>query len=402
MSFISKGLARAQRTWQLHPASFPLRATQAVARGWVGGPRPLRLLLVSDGKAYTSEQQWAPFSRHASALRSQLGLVTQQRLLPDALGLDAAALRGFDLIGLKLHFSTPAPEAERIARHFAAQLAGARSKLVYFDGDDDPNVLWHGVLDAVDLCVKKHVFADPADYTRSYVGKTNLTDYVHHLSGTSFAEDIIPASGNLPPALAAKLHLGWSIALDDKIAELARNVDALPHPARDIDLSCRAYVPPTTWTHPMRLAALQAMESLGDRLRILAPRDRVPQDVYYQEMLRSRMCVSPFGYGEICWRDFEAILCGCLLVKPDMGHVRSLPDVFQPHVTYVPVRWDCADLEAQCAPYLADEQRRLAMATAARQALLQSLEPAWFVARIAELLVRLELLEQAAQARLAA
>ena len=42
-------------------------------------------------------------------------------------------------------------------------------------------------------------------------------------------------------------------------------------------------------------------------------------------MRHSRICISPFGYGEICWRDFEAILCGCLVVKPDMSHVETNP-----------------------------------------------------------------------------
>ena len=93
--------------------------------------------------------------------------------------------------------------------------------------------------------------------------------------------------------------------------------------------------------------------------------------------MRSRICVSPFGFGEICWRDFEAILFGCLLVKPDMGHVRTQPNVFVPGLTYVPVRWDYADLEEVCAAYLADEPRRLSVTSAARRTLLDSLQPAW-------------------------
>ena len=29
--------------------------------------------------------------------------------------------------------------------------------------------------------------------------------------------------------------------------------------------------------------------------------------------------LSPFGWGEICYRDFEAALNGMLLIKPDMN-----------------------------------------------------------------------------------
>lgn len=382
---------RVQRVWNVHPASYPIRVMQAGVRSWFGGPRALRVLLASDGKGYTSEQQFAPIRRHASLLRRRLGVVVQHRKIDEALRMSPAALARFDIVGLKLSFQRPAADAEHVTQSFARALEGRPTRLVYFDGDDDPNVQWHGVIAAVDLYVKKHTFSDPAAYGATYVGKSNLTDYVARKHGVSFAEDIIPNSGGLPASALGKLHLGWNVALDDKIVALASSVEAMPRPPRDIDVSCRAYVKPEVWTHALRNGVLERMEAISGRFAILAPRDRVPQDKYYEEMLRSRICVSPFGFGEICWRDFEAILCGCLLVKPDMGHVRTLPDIYVPGVTYAPVRWDYADLEQVCATYLADEDRRQRVALNARRALLTSLEPQWFADRFAEMLLHLDL-----------
>jgi hypothetical protein len=48
----------------------------------------------------------------------------------------------FDLIGLKLGFTTPQAEAVDWARRLRGQLAGPQARLVYFDGDDDLNVQW--------------------------------------------------------------------------------------------------------------------------------------------------------------------------------------------------------------------------------------------------------------------
>lgn len=384
-------LERVQRAWNFHPASYPLRSTMASLSGVVGGPRPVRMLLASDGKGYTSEQQFAPLRRHARLLRQRLGLVVQLRRIDEVLAASPSFLAGFDIVGVKLHFQRPQADAESVLARLKEALAGRATRLVYFDGDDDPNVQWHGVMAAVDLYVKKHVFADPAAYGKPYIGKSNLTDYVAREHGVSFAQDIIPTSGGLPAQALSRMHLGWNIALDDKIVALAAAVDAMPHPARDIDMSCRAWVKPEIWTHALRNGVVERMEAMAPRRAVLAPRDRVSQEKYYEEMLRSRICVSPFGFGEICWRDFEAILCGCLLVKPDMGHVRTLPDLFVPGQTYVPVRWDYADLEDVCAAYLADDAERERIAANARQALLASLEPAWFVDRCAEMLARLGL-----------
>jgi hypothetical protein len=91
--------------------------------------------------------------------------------------------------------------------------------------------------------------------------------------------------------------------------------------------------------------------------------------VYYEELRSSRICVSPFGYGEICWRDFEAVLMGSLLVKPDMSHLRTEPDIFIPGETYVPVRWDFSDLEETCARYLEDREARERITARAYQVL---------------------------------
>jgi hypothetical protein len=60
----------------------------------------------------------------------------------------------------------------------------------------------------------------------------------------------------------------------------------------------------------------------------------------------------------VCWRDFEAAWAGALLVKPDMSHVETAPDLFVPDETYVPLQWDFEDLAAVIADVLADEPRR--------------------------------------------
>ena len=61
-------------------------------------------------------------------------------------------------------------------------------------------------------------------------------------------------------------------------------------------------------------------------------------------MKRSKVGLSPFGMGELCYRDLELIQWGCLLVKPDMSKVITEPDFFKPMETYVPVKPDWSDL----------------------------------------------------------
>ena len=49
---------------------------------------------------------------------------------------------------------------------------------------------------------------------------------------------------------------------------------------------------------------------------------------YYKKLSESKVCVSPFGWGEINYRDFESFTYATLLVKPDMNHLKTWPQLY--------------------------------------------------------------------------
>lgn len=65
---------------------------------------------------------------------------------------------------------------------------------------------------------------------------------------------------------------------------------------------------------------------------------------YLDELRRCQTVISPFGYGEICFRDFEAFVVGAALIKPSVEHLTTFPEIFIPGETYLPCRWDQSDL----------------------------------------------------------
>lgn len=385
-SFSRHAIKNRLRAMEMQARAFQVRLRSVLG---VGRP-PLRLLLISDGESYTSEQQFAPIFRHAGALQRHYGLVVTHHGLEQGLGLSPQALRAADIVGLKLNFKTRLDMAERFGRHFRQALQGASTCLVYFDGDDDLCIQWPGLLQQVDVYVKKQIFTDQNDYLKRYLGKSNLTDYVARHHGKSFDSNFIAASGPVDEKDLSKLYLGWNIALDDKIAQLASESPPAEIESKDIDVGSRASVSPDVWIHPLRDPAVNQIGIMANRYRVLAPRERVNQEQYYQELRRARICVSPFGYGELCWRDFEAVLSGCLLVKPNMGHVRTYPDIFVAGQTYAPVKWDYSNLEAVCERYLRDEDERKAVAGRAYAALCHALQEDSFVDTFGQLLARID------------
>ena len=54
--------------------------------------------------------------------------------------------------------------------------------------------------------------------------------------------------------------------------------------------------------------------------------------------------LSPFGWGEICYRDFEASLGGNLLLKPSMDHIDTWPNIYREDC-YLKLDWDFSNLD---------------------------------------------------------
>ena len=61
-------------------------------------------------------------------------------------------------------------------------------------------------------------------------------------------------------------------------------------------------------------------------------------------MRNSKVVISPFGWGEInVPRDYEVALSGSVLLKPDISHLDTWPNIFNKD-TVVQYKWDLSDL----------------------------------------------------------
>jgi len=96
-----------------------------------------------------------------------------------------------------------------------------------------------------------------------------------------------------------------------------------------------------------RRLAYQAVHELGEwGYRTMAlPGRKMDFPEYTRQLRQSKICVSPWGWGVCCHRDAEAILNGCLLVKPLSDFVETWPDILnEDKVFYIDVQPDCIDL----------------------------------------------------------
>lgn len=81
-----------------------------------------------------------------------------------------------------------------------------------------------------------------------------------------------------------------------------------------------------------RKTCVEAIKTAFNRLKGITIRvadSRALNPMEYEEtMYASKVVVSPWGWGESCYRDYEALLAGCIVIKPRSDFVLSDPDIY--------------------------------------------------------------------------
>jgi hypothetical protein len=83
-----------------------------------------------------------------------------------------------------------------------------------------------------------------------------------------------------------------------------------------------------------------------NNINVICEGHRVYKLKQYRELSRNtKIIISPWGNGELCYRDFEAMFDGCILIKPKTDFIKVLGGILQADKTYIPCANDATDLK---------------------------------------------------------
>ena len=336
-----------------------------------------KLVLVSLPDAI-SQSQIFPFHFYGAELRNRWNYEILEIGLDSFLKTPELAPRGADLVCFQAWIDKSPAElraiVERLREHHP------EAKLVFLDPCAPADLRFAAALGAhVDLYVKKHLLRDLADYDCPTRGDTNLAEWY----GDYYRLDLPSVHFELPPGFKEKLVLGPSfVTAPYLLPRFFAIAEAPVDGRRHYDVHARlGGVGTRSWYEKMRADALEHVKVL--RNVSVTPQTLLGKRAYMRELGQSRICFSPFGYGEVCWRDYEAVFSDALLIKPDMSHMLTAPDVFVPNLTYIPIRWDFADLGDAVEAAMTDEARRLEIARNAYKAMHRFARDSRFVDQLA-------------------
>jgi len=222
-------------------------------------------------------------------------------------------------------------------------------KLIWFDADDSSGTTQFPVINYVDTFAKKQILKNTEYYTEKNENKNVNVWLDPELKQKKF----LPC----PDDQLYKIKVGWNIAYFDhryfRFQHLLSNyvnykICPLKYTnvaeKRVLDLSFRGMI-----NYNKQIVTVSQRNTLLKMLNTLnlnvATGEVLPRNEYLGELSQSKVSISPFGFGEICYRDFETFISGSLLIKPSVEHLITFPNLFIPNETYIPVSWDLCDFK---------------------------------------------------------
>lgn len=251
--------------------------------------------------------------------------------------------------------------------------------VTWFDDNDSSGMLQPDIFPLVNIYAKSQLLKDTRYYLEEHLCGAKHRDYVHETFGIP---DRNCFAGSISEQYLSKLRPAWNLSLINwnyynaffKPLKLYYRMTAngfkihftppkLSSRQKIVTFRGRMWQkdPTIGW---WRTKTIEHIENFN--VRKFGPgafqQGTVNRRTYQQEMTTALVSPSPFGKGEICYRDFECFMSGSLLFKPDMSHLTTFPNLFVDGETYISHRWDFEDFEAKLDQILTHPDRYEAIA----------------------------------------
>lgn len=251
-------------------------------------------------------------------------------------------------------------------------------KIVYFDDSASSSYVLFSLFPYLDEYWKRSILKDTSMYSKSYYGGHVYSDYYNKNYSVYDQNWTLKNQTKVANEDFNKLKISWNIGIGlfplstnsfanknyKFIKKLNTAISVLPslnllkffikfyiknmiiELNKDIDLNLKKK------KISARFTSKGYNESIGFQRELILKKisnnkifltGTVPNWQFIQENKSIFAMISPFGWGEICYRDFEAVLCGSYLIKPNTSHISTWPNIFDNNM-YHSLDWKISNI----------------------------------------------------------
>ena len=246
------------------------------------------------------------------------------------------------------------------AYHLLEKFNRKCKRVFWLDTTDSTGATQFQVLPYVDKYLKKQLLKDHTLYLNNYYGARIFTDY--YKKTYKLAPEKVFEVQPIVAKYISKLGISWNLGMGQfpilgRFNNLKRYIPYTIKKRINLKYKSILKLPGNNRANTICFRGTDKYNNLSiafQRIKIKSvleamniKTDPIPVKEYNNEIKSSKIGISPFGAGEICFRDFELIVNGVLLMKPDMSHLETWPDYYKPGVTYIPFKWDFSDFASK-------------------------------------------------------
>ena len=239
------------------------------------------------------------------------------------------------------------------------------SNIIWFDLRDSAGTTQFEVMPYVKTYVKGQIYRDFSNYRCNLYGGRMYSDYYHKKYSINDKE--IYKMHPLSKDDEKKIKIGWNLGVIRY--DYLNNINALKKifyknisfkkisKIQEVkfikDIFKKKYRMFSVFNSNFPRASVEFQRKLAiKKLKKIKHRDdlfdiKLSKSDYTKKINLSKYVLSCYGWGEVCYRDWEAVFNNSLIIKPNMSNIDTWPNLYQEYKTYIPISWDLSDLQTQ-------------------------------------------------------
>ena len=250
------------------------------------------------------------------------------------------------------------------------------NKIIFADTNDSTGQIQNEILTLVNSYWKTQILKNKKEYTKSHYGGRLFTNFYNKKFNIKDNNEQFSEPINIK--LLKKIKICWNAGLCDygKYAYIKQKLFSIFKSKflinnsnyssysfeKNINISCRIetnYDRETVKFQRDQIAKVLKRNNIETK--------KISRSKYLKEIKNSKFVISPFGWGEICPRDFEIFINGGILMKPNMDNIDTWPNWYISNKTYIPINWDLIDFEKKIETSLNNYEKLKRIAISAQK-----------------------------------
>ena len=245
---------------------------------------------------------------------------------------------------------------------YLEKLFNKNSNLYWFDMRDSAGTTQFEVLPYVKKYIKKQFYKDKNLYLKKIEGGRFYSDY--YIKNYKIKDAMDYKSELLNPIYINKLILGWNLGVayffdstkfskmdyykefiklkffsNKHYSMILEDFESWERDSQKFDIISlmNRKIHRNSVVH-QRNELQNILINYENKNKII--NNRYSKKDYYKTLKNSKVSVGAYGWGEVCYREFEAIKCGVAFMTADMSNIETWPNIYIKNETYQPYDLD--------------------------------------------------------------